>query len=99
MIVAPNQETQEDRPDSLVSVEPFPRQWALIQTPATEVLFGGASEGGKSVGIRLATSIWCHLIPGLQVEIYRKFYRDVVNNHMTGELNYPLQMPHQKALL
>ena len=60
----------------------------MLRTLANEVLFGGASEGGKSVGIRLVTAIWCHLIPGLQVEIYRKFYKDVIKNHMTGELNY-----------
>lgn len=71
-----------------ICIKPFPRQEALLDTQATEVLFGGASEGGKSVGIRIVTSIWCHLIPGLQVEIYRKFYKDVINNHMTGELNF-----------
>lgn len=73
-----------------VSIEPFPRQLALLHTLATECLFGGASEGGKSVGIRIVTSIWAHLIPGLQVEIYRKFYKDVINNHMTGELNFKI---------
>ena len=74
--------------EAKVFIRPFPRQKALLHTLATECLFGGASEGGKSVGIRLVTSIWCHLIPGLQIEIYRKFYKDVIKNHMTGELNY-----------
>lgn len=71
-----------------VEVKPFPKQEALLDTLATEVLFGGASEGGKSVGIRLCLITWCHLIPGLQVELYRKFYGDVIKNHMTGELNF-----------
>lgn len=73
---------------AVVEVKPFPKQEQLLDTLATEVLFGGASEGGKSVGIRLCLITWCHLIPGLQVEMYRKFYRDVINNHMTGELNF-----------
>lgn len=59
-----------------------------MDTLATEVLFGGASEGGKSYGIRLCLVTWCQLIPGLQVELYRKFYNDVITNHMKGEGNF-----------
>lgn len=71
-----------------VIIAPYPRQEALLDSLAQENLFGGASEGGKSVAERFCASIWCDLIPGLQVEIYRKFYKDVVKNHMTGELNF-----------
>ncbi len=75
---------------SEVIIAPFPRQEALLDSLAQEVLFGGASEGGKSVAERFCSSIWCDLIPGLQVEIYRKFYKDVIKNHMTGELNFKI---------
>lgn len=85
MIIPPQQQQAQE---AIVDIKPFPRQQALIDTQATECLFGGASEGGKSVAIKLATCLWCHLIPGLQIEIYRKFYNDVVNNHMSGELSY-----------
>lgn len=80
--------TKEDASKAEIFIKPFPRQQRLIDTLATEVLFGGASEGGKSVAIRLAVILWCSFIPGLQVEIYRKFYKDVIKNHMTGELSF-----------
>lgn len=71
-----------------LDIEPWPRQDDLIQTDATEVMFGGASEGGKSHAIRMAAILWCTMIPGLQVLILRKFYADVVGNHMQGENNF-----------
>lgn len=66
----------------------YPKQLEALCTLSTDLLFGGASEGGKSVFIRLGTMIFCTLIPGLQVYIFRKYYKDVIANHMTGELNY-----------
>lgn len=71
-----------------LNIEPYPRQQELIETDATEVLFGGASEGGKSYGIRLALIFWCAAIPGLQCVIIRKYYNDVIKNHMEGEGNF-----------
>lgn len=59
-----------------------PKQMEAFQTPATELLFGGATRGGKSFFTRMALIIWCSWIPGLQCFIFRKYYDDVLQNHM-----------------
>ena len=71
-----------------VSLEAWERQDQAINSPATELLFGGASEGGKSHFIRLALIRWCTEVPGLQCLILRKYYKDVLANHMLGENNF-----------
>lgn len=68
----------------------YRKQLEAFVTLATDLLFGGASEGGKSVFIRLACLIWCMVVPGLQIFIYRKFYKDVIANHMQGEMNFKI---------
>lgn len=60
------------------------RQQEAFFTPATEVLFGGASEGGKSHFVRVALITWCLAIPGLQCCLIRKKYDDIINNHLEG---------------
>jgi hypothetical protein len=62
----------------------WPRQALAFFSPANEQLFGGASEGGKSYFGRYALAVWCSAIPHLQCYIFRKFYGDVISNHMTG---------------
>jgi hypothetical protein len=42
----------------------------------------------NSVFFRLGTLSWGTAVPGLQVNLFRKYYKDVIKNHMTGELNY-----------
>lgn len=62
----------------------WPKQAEAFYSPATELYFGGASEGGKSYFGRYALSVWCSAIPNLQVFIFRKFYGDAISNHMDG---------------
>ena len=59
-----------------------PKQMMAFQSPATELFLGGATRGGKSYFTRMALIIWCTQIPGLQCFIYRKYYDDVIANHM-----------------
>jgi hypothetical protein len=66
----------------------YKKQRAAFDSQGTDMLFGGASEGGKSAMVRIADSVWSTVIPNLQSLICRKFYGDVVENHMTGELNF-----------
>ena len=67
------------------------RQLQAFQSTATEILFGGASEGGKSTFIRLALIMWCASIEHLQCYIFRKYYDDVVKNHMkSGNTSFPV---------
>lgn len=61
-----------------------PKQWAAFESPATEVLFGGAAGGGKSHVMRVAAIVWCAAIPGLQVYLFRRLYDDLIKNHMDG---------------
>lgn len=58
-------------------------------THATETLFGGASEGGKSTGVRFCLISWHTFIASLQSFIYRKYYNDVISNHMDGPTSFP----------
>ena len=61
-----------------------PKQGEALNTVATEVLYGGAAGGGKSHLMRIAAIIWCSLIPGLQVYIFRRIREDLIKNHMEG---------------
>ena len=68
-----------------VSFNLHPKQTEFLLTTATECLYGGATRGGKSYVTRAALTILSELVPGLQSFIYRKYYDDVIKNHMTGE--------------
>jgi hypothetical protein len=60
------------------------KQTLAYETIATEVLYGGAAGGGKSHLMRVAAISWCVAIPGLQVYLFRRSYKDLVKNHMEG---------------
>jgi hypothetical protein len=60
------------------------KQGEALNTRATEVLYGGAAGGGKSHLMRIAAVIWCAMIPGLQVYLFRRIRDDLVKNHMEG---------------
>lgn len=61
-----------------------PRQLQALTTEAQELLFGGASGGGKSHFLRHALSVWCLSIPGLQCVLIRKKNDDILSNHLNG---------------
>lgn len=60
------------------------KQGVALETVATEVLYGGAAGGGKSHLMRAAAIIWCSMIPGLQVYLFRRLRDDLVKNHIEG---------------
>ena len=73
---------------SALDLNLHPKQGDALNTEATEVLYGGAAGGGKSHLIRMASIIWCAMIPGLQVYLFRRIRDDLVKNHMEGPKGY-----------
>lgn len=71
-----------------LSLTLWPRQIQAFETEATELLFGGATEGGKSHFIRIALIAWCLGIPGLQCVLIRKKYADILANHVDGPAGF-----------
>lgn len=67
-----------------VSVRLHAKQGLAFETPATELLYGGAAGGGKSHLMRVAAITWCGMIPGLQVYLFRRLRDDLVKNHIEG---------------
>lgn len=67
-----------------------PKQRSAFETQATELLYGGAAGGGKSAFMRMAAIIWCHLLPGLQVYLFRRTHPDLEKNHMQGPGAFPV---------
>jgi len=65
-----------------------PKQNFALDTEATEVLYGGAAGGGKSHLMRVAAIIWCSMIPGLQVYMFRRIRDDLTKNHVEGPKGY-----------
>ena len=52
-----------------------PRQYAALNSSATEILYGGAAGGGKSHLLRVAAIVYSIQIPGLQTYIFRRTYK------------------------
>lgn len=71
-----------------IKLDLYPRQRMAFKSPATEILFGGASEGGKSYFVRVALIHLCTAVPHLQCFIFRKFYQDCISNHLNGPTGF-----------
>lgn len=65
-----------------------PKQVAAYESDATEILYGGAAGGGKSFFMRVAAILWCSMIPGLQVYLFRRTYDDLIKNHIEGSKGF-----------
>lgn len=66
------------------------KQQYAFDSLGTDVLFGGATRGGKSFFVRKALILWCLAIPGLQCDIFRLNFDDVIANHMQGDNSFPI---------
>lgn len=61
-----------------------PRQSVAFNSTATEILYGGAAFGGKSLLLRVSGIRWCLDVPGIQVYLFRRTSPDLRNNHQRG---------------
>lgn len=84
------QQTTQSKDSATIgfNVEFWPRQLQAFNTQATELLFGGATEGGKSFFVRNALIVWCLKIPNLQCVLIRKKYDDILSNHVEGPYGF-----------
>jgi len=71
-----------------IDIQFWPRQMQAFTTPARELLFGGATEGGKSFFVRNALIAWCLAIPDLQCVLIRKKFSDILSNHLEGPYGF-----------
>jgi hypothetical protein len=69
---------------SISRFELHPKQLELRDSPATEILYGGAAGGGKSHALRCLAILWAWAFPGLQVYLFRRISEDLVKNHVEG---------------
>lgn len=74
------------------TVDFTPKQSQALQSPATEILYGGAAGGGKSYFMRALAIILCGLIPGLNVYLFRRIREDLIKNHMEGTGGFPVML-------
>lgn len=65
-----------------------PKQQIAFTTEATELLYGGAVGGGKSVLLRSSAIRWCVEVPGIQVYLFRRTLRDLRDNHLRGPMSF-----------
>lgn len=65
-----------------------PKQTLAFETPACEVLYGGAKGGGKSFLMRVSAIRWCMEVPGIQVYLFRRTLSDLRRNHMEGPQSF-----------
>ena len=66
-----------------------PKQRLAFESDATWQLYGGATRGGKTAFTKLALIRWCSRIPGLQCDIFRFNFDDVIANYMEGDFGFP----------
>ncbi len=72
----------------VLDLDLWPKQMMAFQSPCTDLLFGGASEGGKSHFVRVALISWCLAIDGLQCVLIRKKYDDILKNHVESPTGF-----------
>ena len=72
----------------LLDLKLQPKQEDACYSPATEILFGGASGGGKSHLVRVALIAACVSIKDMQATLIRKKYSDIWDNHVEGSTGF-----------
>src|SRR5687767_10201987 len=66
----------------------YPYQKKAMLTTANELLVGGSAGPGKSYFLRAASIIWAVEIPGIQIFLFRRLYKELMPNHVYGSGKY-----------
>lgn len=79
--------------DVRLKYDPQEKQRQLHQSPANEILFGGAAGPGKSHALRMEGVEWCLRIPNIQVFLFRRTYPELEQNHILKSwLEFPTEV-------
>lgn len=70
----------------------YPYQKRAMLTPADEILVGGSAGPGKSFFLRAASIIWALDIPGIQIFLFRRLYKELLPNHIYGDNKYMMML-------
>lgn len=73
---------------SKLNLDLYPKQLQVLQSVAQEQFYGGAAGGGKSHIARAAAITWASDIPGIQIYFFRRYYDDLVMNHIEGPTGF-----------
>jgi|TARA_Y100000310_G_scaffold145087_1_gene144439 hypothetical protein len=71
-----------------VQINLNPKQIIAYHSHATEILYGGAAGGGKSLLLRISAVRWCEEVPGIQVYLFRRTYPELRENHLRGPFSF-----------
>lgn len=71
-----------------INLDLWPRQLEAFKSEGTEILFGGASEGGKSHLVRVFLIAACLACKKIQCVLIRKKYADILSNHVEGSSGF-----------
>lgn len=78
-------------PDCVITLPKWhDKQRLAFESTASEILFAGDTRAGKSFFVRKSYIIWCSQIPGLQTDIFRLHFDDVIAENMDGETSFPV---------
>jgi hypothetical protein len=61
-------------------------------SPADELLVGGSAGPGKSYFLRAASIIWALDVPGIQIFLFRRLYKELLPNHIYGDNKYMMML-------